>query len=117
MNDRIYYSREAEMQAQRQFFVSAAFVALLSVAVGALIAVLFTPRTGRDVRNELENRASDALSHGREVAEKASVRGREVAEQTASRGREVAEQVAEDAQHTLKKAQAEVENRVANLRS
>jgi gas vesicle protein len=106
MNDRIYYSREAEMQAQRQFIISAAFVALLSVTVGAAIAVLFTPRTGREIRHELESRAGEALSQGREVAEKATVRGREVAEQ-----------IAEDAQHTLKKAQSEVENRVANLRS
>lgn len=90
MNDRVYYSREAEMRAQRQFFVTAIFVAALSVGIGAVIAMFFAPRPGAELRQE-------AMHLGREAAD---------------RGRDLAERAAEDAQRNLRKAQQNVEERL-----
>lgn len=90
MNDRMYYSREAEARAQRQFFVTAVFVAALSVGIGAVIAMFFAPRPGSELRE-------DAAHLGREAAD---------------RGRELAERAAEEAQRSLRKAQQSVEDRL-----
>ncbi len=70
MNERIYYSREAEMRAQRQFLVTTAVLAMISVGIGAVLALLFAPRPGEEVRRELEARAAEALARGRETAGK-----------------------------------------------
>jgi gas vesicle protein len=68
MSERIYYSREAEMRAQRQFLITTAVLAMVSVGIGAVLALLFAPRPGEEVRRDLEWRAAEALARGRETA-------------------------------------------------
>lgn len=62
MNNRIYYSREAEEQAQREKFFLMIFATGISMVIGAIIALLMAPQTGDETRKEL-------LSQGREAGE------------------------------------------------
>ncbi len=71
MNDRIYYSREAEQIAQQQRTILALTVMILGLGIGAVIALLFAPRKGEDVRKELANQAEQALDSGRDATNKA----------------------------------------------
>ncbi|MBI1280513.1 MAG: hypothetical protein GC179_20490 [Anaerolineaceae bacterium] len=71
MNDRIYYSREAEQAAAQQRTVLALMVMLLGLGLGALVALLFAPRKGDEVRKEIANQAENIYENGRESTGKA----------------------------------------------
>lgn len=68
MNDRIYYSREAEMRAQQQQVALVLAATAISLGVGALIALLLAPQTGEKTRKMLENHLDDVVDSGRHVA-------------------------------------------------
>jgi gas vesicle protein len=53
MNDRIYYSRDAEMQASREKTMAVILFLGIGVGVGALLALLFAPKSGDKMRKEL----------------------------------------------------------------
>lgn len=59
MSDRIYYSREAEMRAQRQRMLAVLVFTALGLGIGTALAFMFTPE-GRKVRRK----ASKALEQG-----------------------------------------------------
>lgn len=71
MNDRIYYSREAEQMAAQQRTVLALIVMLLGLGLGAVVALLFAPRKGDEVRKEIANQAENFYENGRESTNKA----------------------------------------------
>lgn len=71
MNDRIYYSREAEQMAAQQRTVLALIVMLLGLGLGAVVALLFAPRKGDEVRKEIANQAENFYENGRENTSKA----------------------------------------------
>lgn len=68
MNERIYYSREAELRAQRDRLTLAVMVAGLGIGIGALLALLLAPRPGDKTRKQIVETLAEAGSHGREVA-------------------------------------------------
>jgi gas vesicle protein len=70
-NNRLYYSREAEEIANRQRTTLALAVLAIGAGLGAVLALLFAPRTGEDTRDILEKRANEALEQGRENGNKA----------------------------------------------
>jgi gas vesicle protein len=70
-NNRLYYSREAEEIANRQRTTLALAVLAIGAGLGAVLALLFAPRTGEDTRDILEKRANEALEQGRENGTKA----------------------------------------------
>ncbi|MCC6893669.1 MAG: YtxH domain-containing protein [Anaerolineae bacterium] len=70
MNDRIYYSREAEQMAAQQRTILALVVMLLGLGLGAVVALLFAPRKGEDVRNEIANQAGVLYENGRDTTNK-----------------------------------------------
>jgi hypothetical protein len=68
MNERIYYSREAELRAQRDRFIMAVIVTGFGIGVGAILALLLAPRSGDETRQQIGGSIDDAAGHGREVA-------------------------------------------------
>jgi gas vesicle protein len=71
MSDRIYYSKEAEERALRERTVVALIVLGLGLGFGAALALLFAPRSGEEVRNELARQANYAAESGRDSTNKA----------------------------------------------
>lgn len=53
MNDRIYYSRDAELQAMRDRNVAMFAVLVIGVTIGTALALLFAPRSGEKTRSQL----------------------------------------------------------------
>jgi gas vesicle protein len=71
MNERIYYSHEAEMQANRERAVAITIFMLLGLGIGAALALLFAPKSGEKIRKELAAGVEDRLESGREATNKA----------------------------------------------
>ena len=69
---RMYYSREAEMQALRERFVLAIVVAALGLGMGAVLALLFAPQSGDKTRHQIQEEVERVTSQGREAAKQAS---------------------------------------------
>ena len=53
MNNRIYYSQEAEQMMQRQKAVAIVLFASLGLGLGAALALLFAPDKGENTRRSL----------------------------------------------------------------
>jgi gas vesicle protein len=65
MNDRIYYSREAEMQAVRDRNVAMLAVLVIGVTIGTALALLFAPRSGEKTRAQLTDMLEKEFDEGR----------------------------------------------------
>lgn len=64
-NERIYYSRDAEMQAMRHRTIFTLLFMTLGLGLGAVLALLFAPSSGKDTRNEIAGNVEDGLQAGR----------------------------------------------------
>jgi len=71
MNDRIYYSKEAEEIAAQQRTILALTVMLLGLGLGAVVALLFAPRRGDEIRKDIADQAGTLYDSGRETTNKA----------------------------------------------
>ena len=71
MNDRTYYSREAEMRANRDRAVAVLVFMALGLGIGAVLALMFAPKSGEKLRSELAHSVNDSLDTGREATTKA----------------------------------------------
>ncbi len=71
MNERTYYSREAEERANRERAVAVIIFMALGLGIGAALALLFAPKSGDKVRQELASTFSDGVEGGREASQKA----------------------------------------------
>jgi gas vesicle protein len=71
MNERIYYSREAEMRANREKTVAVLLFLALGVGIGAALALLFAPKSGEQVRGDLVGAFEDGFDSGREATQTA----------------------------------------------
>jgi len=67
MSDRIYYSREAEVRAQRERTMMAIVLLGFGLGVGAIMALLFAPRSGEETRKDISDRIEPQLDHARDV--------------------------------------------------
>lgn len=67
MSDRVYYSREAEMRAQRERTMMAIVLLGFGVGVGAIMALLFAPRSGEEIRKDISDRIEPGLERARDV--------------------------------------------------
>lgn len=76
-NNRIYYSQEAQQQAQREKLMMVMLVTGLSVSIGTLIALLFAPQSGNETRHQVGEQFDSVLSKARNVADTAMTRARE----------------------------------------
>jgi gas vesicle protein len=70
MNDRIYYSRDAELRAMRERALAVGIFMALGLGIGAVLALMFAPKSGSQVRKELAEGLDDRLDSGREATNK-----------------------------------------------
>jgi gas vesicle protein len=70
MRDRIYYSREAEMQAKREQAVTIMLFLALGLGIGAILALLFAPSSGQEIRQGLTGTIEDGFDTSREATKK-----------------------------------------------
>lgn len=68
MNDRIYYSRDAESQAMRERTTAILAFFVIGITVGTVIALLFAPRSGEKTRGELADAIEDSFNEGRKAS-------------------------------------------------
>lgn len=71
MNDRVYYSRDAELRAQRERASAVIIFMALGLGIGAVLALMFAPKRGEEVRSELAHGLNESLDSGREATNKA----------------------------------------------
>ena len=67
MNERMYYSREAEERAQRERLALALAVMGLGLGIGVVMALLFAPRRGEEIRKAIAEQVGNVYDDGREV--------------------------------------------------
>ena len=70
MNDRIYYSKDAERRVQREKLVTAATCIAIGLGVGAAVIALIAPKDIEEQRRELGNNIEKSLHEGQKNVEK-----------------------------------------------
>ena len=68
-NDRVYYSHDAEMHAMRDRTVLALVFLTFGLGIGAALALLFAPFSGKTTRHDLARSVEEGLQTGRETVE------------------------------------------------
>jgi len=68
-NDRVYYSHDAETQAKREMAAITVLVLALGMGIGALLAFLFAPFSGKKARHELAQSMGEEWKNGREAVD------------------------------------------------
>ncbi len=71
MNERMYYSREAEQRAHRERLTIAAFSLIIGASIAAVLALIFAPREG-ETRHELGKHFEEALNQSRKTVNHAA---------------------------------------------
>jgi gas vesicle protein len=66
-NSRIYYSRDAEMQALRRMTMLTVLWLALGLGVGAIMALLFAPSAGKNVRKQLGKNLEEGWSSSQDA--------------------------------------------------
>jgi gas vesicle protein len=65
--NRTYYSRDAEVRAARDKSVATLVFLAFGLGVGAVLALLFAPKPGDKVREDLAHSVEEGLNSGRET--------------------------------------------------
>lgn len=68
MNDRIYYSRDAEAQAMRERTTAVLAFFFVGITIGTVLALLFAPRSGAKTRAEIADALDDSFKEGRKAS-------------------------------------------------
>jgi gas vesicle protein len=68
-NERIYYSHDAEIHAVREMTKLMALCLMVGLGIGAGLALLFSPLTGKKVREDLTRTMGQSWNNGREAVE------------------------------------------------
>lgn len=68
-NERIYYSHEAEVHAVRAMTQLMVLCLMVGLGIGAAVALLFAPNTGKATRHDLTHSVEERLQTGRDSVE------------------------------------------------
>jgi gas vesicle protein len=68
-NDRVYYSHDAETHALRARTVLTLVFLAFGLGIGAILALLLAPTSGKKTRHELVKNVEDGLNSGRDALE------------------------------------------------
>lgn len=66
-NDRIYYSHEAEDHAMRRITVLTILWLMVGLGVGAVLALLFAPSSGKKARKQIARSVEERLNSGQDA--------------------------------------------------
>ena len=66
---RIYYSHDAELRARRETNITTALRLILGLSIGAVVALLFAPSSGKKTRADLAQTVEEGLNSGRDAVE------------------------------------------------
>jgi hypothetical protein len=69
-SDRIYYSREAEMRANRDRTALVILATVVGLSIGAIMALLMAPRPGREIRSQIGEGVEKVVSDVQKEAER-----------------------------------------------
>lgn len=67
--DRIYYSKDAEAHAMRRMTIRTALFLTVGLGIGALMALLMAPSSGKKIRKDLVQSVEESVHTGRESVE------------------------------------------------
>ena len=67
--DRVYYSHDSERHALREMRKSMLLLLAGGLSIGAAVALLFTPSTGKQTRDDLARTVEEGLKDGRDAVE------------------------------------------------
>jgi len=67
--DRIYYSRDAELQATRDKTIMALVLMAIGLGIGVAVALLFAPAAGEETRHEIAHKFEAGVNDGRDTVE------------------------------------------------
>ena len=68
-NDRVYYSHDAETQAKRETIALTTLALTLGLGIGALLALLFAPSSGKKTRHDLGKSMGQDWENGRDAVD------------------------------------------------
>lgn len=68
-SDRIYYSHGAKMRAVREMARATLLCLMVGLGIGAVLALLFAPSSGKKIRARLAKSMEQGLKDGREMVE------------------------------------------------
>jgi gas vesicle protein len=68
-NDRVYYSHDAETQAKRETIALTMLALTLGLGIGALLALLFAPSSGKKARHDLAKSMGQDWENGRDAVD------------------------------------------------
>jgi gas vesicle protein len=71
LNERVYYSQEAEQKAQQERIGLALTMLALGLGLGGFLALLFAPTSGDEMRQSLAEKAEQAYNDGRDATSQA----------------------------------------------
>lgn len=71
MSERIYYSRAAELEAKRRQMLQTSLFLMLGLGIGAVLALLFAPNSGEQVRKDIAQAVEERVGASREASDKA----------------------------------------------
>ncbi len=68
-NDRVYYSHDAETQAKREMIAFTTLALTLGLGIGALLALLLAPSSGKKARHDLAQSLGENWENGRDAVD------------------------------------------------
>ena len=68
-NDRVYYSHDAETQAKREMIAFTLLALTLGLGIGALLALLLAPSSGKKARHDLAQSLGENWGNGRDAVD------------------------------------------------
>ncbi|MBW4436802.1 MAG: YtxH domain-containing protein [Pleurocapsa minor GSE-CHR-MK-17-07R] len=68
--DRVYYSRDAEVRANRERTALVILATVVGLGIGALMALLMAERPGRDVRHQIGENVEKVVSDVQKEAQR-----------------------------------------------
>ena len=68
-NDRVYYSHDTETQAKREMAALTMLTLTLGLVIGALLALLFAPSSGKKARHALAQSMGEDWENGRDAVD------------------------------------------------
>jgi gas vesicle protein len=68
-NDRVYYSHDAETRAKREMATFTMLALMLGLGIGALLALLLAPSSGKKARHDLAKSMGENWENGRDAVD------------------------------------------------